>query len=143
MLDPTTQQALLPSAETWWDRYGAIGVVAFLALLALALSFRQFLAERREDRERARREAERTQADQAALEKRNNDLSDRIVEVVAANHHETQRLLSEQAERHEARYQALLEKYMTEQRHSAEAMRAQNTAVVDALNAVVKKSRST
>lgn len=121
MIDPSTMTAMPPGTESWGERYGVIGVVAMLALAALALGLRQFLVERKADRDRV------------------TGLHDQLVETVREGHRETLKLLADQQQAHEARYQALLDRHMGETRQHAEALRAQSTATVEALNGVVKK----
>jgi hypothetical protein len=137
------QSTLPPGTESWGERYGAIGVVAALALAALILALRQFLLERREDRGRLAKEQEEH-------DKRVEALQAKLVETVSTNHQQTLRLLAEQQQIHEQRlaserqaseqrFSSMLERHMTETRSNADQLRALNAATTDALKAVARK----
>lgn len=128
------QVPLPPGTESWAERYGVIGVVALLALAALILGLRQFLNERKEDRDRQAKEQE-------AHDQQVSALNAKLVETVAANHRETLKIVAELQDKHEARYGALLERHMGDSGKHAEALRAQSAAVTDVLRSVVAKIR--
>lgn len=98
---------------TWWEHYGPIGVVAGLALAALAFVVKYYLNEKREreKREEAQRAALQAMIDaqQASLV----TLNRQMVEMVQTAHDETMSLLNQQRDDHERRFQALLERHMT------------------------------
>lgn len=125
-------QSIPPGTESWGERYGVIGVVAAIALMALALGLRTLLAERKEDRTRIERE-------QAEHDKLVAALNEKIVEVVRDGHRETLKLLGDQQIAHEQRYQALLDRTMSETSRNAESLRAQNQATVEALKGLVRR----
>lgn len=138
-------QAVPPGTESWGERYGAIGVVAALALAGLLLALRTFFNDRKEERTRVERE-------QADHDKLVTALNDRLVETQREGHRETLKLLSDQQTAHEQRfqamqaaheqrYQALLDRMMTETSRNAEALRANNQATVEALKGLTKRLR--
>jgi hypothetical protein len=125
-------QSIPPGTESWAERYGVIGVVAALALAALALGLRALMAERKEDRTRIERE-------QVSHDEHVAALNEKIVEVVREGQRETLKLLTDQQTAHENRYQALLDRTMRENSENAQALRAQNQATTEALKGVVKR----
>jgi len=121
-----------PGTESWAERYGPIGVVAALALAALILAIRQLLLDRNADRQRANKLQEMLDTTASAQ-------NARLVEVVRESNREMLERLAAQQAANDTRYQALLERSMAESRENATALRAQNAAVTDALNGMVKK----
>lgn len=134
------EQPILPNGDSWWDRYGAIGAVAFLALAALYWIVRNYLAERRE--EKARAEREKT-AYETMLENQRKSLADlnaKLLEVVQRNHTETLELLEAQRSDHEERFTALLERHIASSDLSRERTLELAGAVTKALQSIAKKS---
>lgn len=93
--------------DTWFERWGAIGVVAFIALGALVMVGKQWLAERSRDKEKAEADAKaageerarQLKAAQDALEAQRQAteaLNNRLIEVVQVSHKETLALLDTQ-----------------------------------------------
>jgi hypothetical protein len=123
---------LPPGTDSWPERYGPIGVVALLALAALAFALKTFFADRKEERTRAERE-------QADHDKLVADLHAKLVETQRESHRETLRLLADQQNAHEQRYQALLDRHMTETSRTAEALRAQSQSTAEALKGLVRR----
>lgn len=123
-----------PGTESWAERYGAIGVVAALALAALIIGLRQFLVERREDRT--------SQAKgQEAHDRQIAELHAQMVKAVRDGHQETLKLLADQQDKHDKRYQELLERHITQSRQQADALQGQSQAMLEAFKGLVRKIR--
>lgn len=123
-----------PGTESWVERYGPIGLVALLALSALIIGLRQILAERREDRS--------TQAKgQEAHDRQIAELHGQMVKAVRDGHQETLKLLADQQDKHDKRYQELLERHITQSRQQSDALTAQSQAMLEAFKGLVRKIR--
>lgn len=125
MLQPTPPGfTFIPGTESWGERYGVIGVVATIALLALWLGVRALLAERREDRQQV------------------NALNAKLVETVQQGHREALGLVADLQKAHDLRYSALLERHIGETGKYADTLREQAAATTAALAGLVKKISS-
>jgi hypothetical protein len=124
---------------TWWEQYGPIGVVAFLAISALVMAVRHYLVERREERDRIDREKQALQIMVDEQRRSLAQINDRLIEIVQVNHKETLTLLEEQRADHEERYQALLEKHIASSDMAREKTAELAGAVTKAFQSMAKK----
>lgn len=134
------EQPILPNGDSWWDRYGAIGAVAFLALLALYWIVRSYLAERKEEKARAEREKVTYETMLENQRKSLAELNAKLLEVVQKNHTETLELLEAQRSDHEERFSALLERHIASSDVSREKTLELASAVTKALQSIARKS---
>lgn len=135
-MEPT----IVPNGSSWWDRYGAIGAVAFLALAALYWIVRNYLVERKEEKARADREKV---ASETMLENQRKSLAElnaKLLEVVQRNHTETLELLEAQRTDHEERFTALLDRHIASSETSRERTLELAGAVTKALQSIARKS---
>lgn len=129
----------VPGTESWGDKYGAIGVIAAVLLVALAFIGRMILGERAKDRAdsqaRIDRELATKEAQIAERERAVAELNAKLLQVVQANHTQTLEMLNDQREAHDKRYQELLEA----QRDAEADTRALAAATVKAVQSLTEK----
>lgn len=118
--------------DGWWDRYGAIGAVAFVSISALGLSIRQFFLDRRLDK--AHHQALIDQQQQAIAA-----LNAKLVELVRVNHTETLALLDKQRQEHEDRYEQLLDRHIATADSAREKTLELAAAVTKAIQSLSRK----
>lgn len=131
----------LPSGTDWWDRYGAVGVVAFLALGALVVLGRNYIVDRRAETARIELEKKTLREMVDAAQSATMALNEKMIEVVQEAHGETLELMEEQREIHEKRFQALFERHMAMTERAAESMQEMATVVSGAIDSLSRKLR--
>ena len=131
----------IPSGSDWWEKYGAVGFVAFLALAALAYGLRHYLTEKSA-------EAKRVEAEKAALrqmiegqQRSLEALNRQMVEMVQTAHEETLELMDQQRDDHEKRFQALLERHMQMTEKWAEKTQEIAAVVAKTIDSLSRKLR--
>jgi len=132
---------LVPGGSNWWDRYGAVGAVAFMALTALAVAVRHYLAEKRESERKLEVEKvslrQMIEAQQSSLA----TLNKQMVEMVQSAHEDTLELLDQQRDDHEKRFQSLLERHMQMTEKWAEKTQEIATMVAKTIESLSRKLR--
>ena len=132
--------------SSWWAQYGPIGIVAFLALVALGwVVIRVVLKGWESDKTKV-------MGDLAAREQAVTELNARVFTILQTNHVETLRLLEEQRQgydkrgeeqrkEYEERYQALLEDLIVDARTARDQLHGLGSRVTKAFESVGKRIR--
>lgn len=133
------QMAAIPDAQTWMERYGAIGFVAFLSLSALVFTVRNYLRDRESQKLRDERDRQALQGAVDESRRLADTLHAKIIEIVQKTHTETLDLLEEQRTEHETRYQQLLERHVASADKARQEILELANAVTTAIKSLARK----
>lgn len=133
----------IPGTESWPERYGVVGSVAVIALVALVCAIRIWIKDRDFERDRMAKERE-LERERSAKQEAESDriiaaLNEKVVELMREHNREAMQLVRVSQAENDQRIQGLLQRQMEDNQRNAITMQGMTSTVAEALKVLTRK----